>query len=170
MKRRVVALIVTFQLVAAPVQASDFAGVVTRVSDGDTVWVRPDGERRLPVKLRLQGIDAPERCQAWGEQSSAALSARVLGQRVEVHSRARDDYGRLLVELRLQSGGADIGAWMVDRGHAWSNRYRHHPGPYATQEAQARAARRGLFQDPHAELPRQFRKRHGPCGPGRARG
>ena len=163
MKRLVFALIATVLVVAAPVQASDFSGVVTRVSDGDTLWIRPDGERRRPVKLRLQGIDAPERCQAWGEQSTAALSARVLGQRVEVHSRARDDHGRLLVDLRLQRGGADIGAWMVGQGHAWSYRFRHHPGPYANQEAQARAASRGLFKDPNAEPPAQFRKRHGPC-------
>ncbi len=148
---------------AALTQAS-FSGVVSRVSDGDTVWVRPDGERRRPVKLRLQGIDAPERCQAWGAQASAALSARVLGQRVVVQGRSRDDHGRLLGDLRLHPGGEDVGAWMVDRGHAWSYRFRHHPGPYAMQEAQARAARRGLFRDPQAEPPRQFRQRHGPCG------
>lgn len=141
-----------------------FSGVVMRVSDGDTLWVRPDGQRRKPVKLRLQGIDAPERCQAWGREATAALSSRVLGQRVEVQSRASDDFGRLLVELRLARSGEDIGAWMVGAGHAWSYRFRHHPGPYASQESQARAARRGLFKDPNAEPPGQFRKRHGPCG------
>ena len=151
-------------LACATVRAEPrFDAVVTRVSDGDTVWVRRDGDRRRPVKLRLQGIDAPERCQAWGEQSSAALSARVLGRRVAVHSRASDDHGRLLGDLRLERGGADIGAWMVGQGHAWSYRFRHHPGPYANQEAQARAASRGLFKDPNAEPPAQFRKRHGPC-------
>ena len=139
------------------------AFVVSRVSDGDTLWVRPDGDRRKPVKLRLQGIDAPERCQPWGTQATAALNGRALGQRVQVQGRASDDFGRLLVELRLERGGADIGAWMVGQGHAWSPRFRHHPAAYARQEREARAARRGLFANPDAEPPRLFRKRHGPC-------
>jgi micrococcal nuclease len=139
--------------------AQAFSGVVTHVTDGDTVWVRPEGGR--PVKLRLQGIDAPERCQPWGPQAQAALASRVLHQQVQVHARARDDYQRTVGSLQLH--GEDIGAWMVREGHAWSNHYRRSLGPYAEQERQARAQRRGLFAAPAIE-PRVFRKTHGPCG------
>ncbi|MBS0437681.1 MAG: thermonuclease family protein, partial [Proteobacteria bacterium] len=59
--------------IAGPAQA--LTGIVTHVSDGDTVWVkRDDAPRRKPVKLRLAGIDAPERCQPWGAEASAALT------------------------------------------------------------------------------------------------
>jgi micrococcal nuclease len=136
-------------------------GVVTRVSDGDTIWVRPDGGGK-PVKVRVQGIDAPERCQAWGQQATAALSSRVLKRQVQVATRAYDDYQRAIGSLELD--GEDIGAWMVSEGHAWSYRYRRSLGPYATQEQQARAARRGLFASAAIE-PRVFRQQHGPCNP-----
>jgi micrococcal nuclease len=142
-------------------QAERFVAVVTHVTDGDTLWVREEGRDRKPVKLRLQGIDAPERCQAGGAEATAALTARVLHQRVEVDARATDDYQRRLVVLR--QGGEDVGAWMVEQGHAWSYRHRRARGPYAAEEAEARHARRGLFADPQALEPRVFRKRHGPC-------
>jgi endonuclease YncB( thermonuclease family) len=96
-------------------------GVVTHVSDGDTVWVQPlhGGEAH---KVRLLGIDAPEICQPWGPQSSAALHAALQGQVVEVRARTRDTYGRLLAQLTRQ--GNDVGAWMVGQGYAWSYSYK----------------------------------------------
>ncbi len=152
---------------SAPALAADerFEGVVTRVSDGDTVWVRPEVDggqpRRKPVKVRLVGLDAPERCQAHGAEASAALSDRVLGRRVQVLRRATDTHGRALGTLWL--GSQDVGAWLVREGHAWSARYRGDPGPYATEEQVARTARRGLFAAADAIEPRDFRRRHGPC-------
>jgi endonuclease YncB( thermonuclease family) len=144
---------------AQPVESRALRGEVVRVTDGDTVWVRPDG--RKPVKVRLVGIDAPERCQAWGVQAREALAARVLNRRVEVNARAHDDYGRTLGTLRLQ--GEDIEAWMVLQGHAWSYRHRRSAGPYAEQEAAARRGGRGLFADANAIEPRTFRHIHGMC-------
>ena len=70
-----------------------YSARVSRVFDGDTVWVKPlaGGQYR---KLRLEGIDAPEICQSGGEASRDALARRVLNQVVEVRVRAQDDYGR----------------------------------------------------------------------------
>lgn len=156
-------------LVGLPAQA--LTGVVTHVSDGDTVWVRPDDAppQRKPVKLRLVGIDAPERCQPWGAQATAALTARVLHRRVEVPTRGVDNHGRLLGGLFLDDG-SDVAAWMVASGHAWSSRWHRRPGPYAAQEAAARALRAGLFADALAVEPWVFRRSHGPCeAPGRVR-
>lgn len=143
-----------------------FEGVVTRITDGDTVWVRPDASdgqqaRRKPVKLRLVGLDAPERCQPHGSEAGAALAARVQDRHVTVRRRATDMHGRALGTLWL--GDQDVGAWLVAEGHAWSARYGRDPGPYAGQEQRARAAGRGLFAAPNPELPRDFRRRHGPC-------
>ena len=145
--------------------AAELEATVTRVVDGDTVWLQAtptsNGKKPKPFKLRLQGIDAPELCQAWGTQASAALTARVLMQRVQVQTRSKDDYQRTLGNIRLQ--GEDVSAWMVKQGHAWSYRYRRSNGPYAQEEQFAKSARRGLFADPAAQEPRSFRKAHGSC-------
>lgn len=163
--RLLIALVASFACGHAG--AESFSGVVTRVSDGDTVWVKPDGSTGKPVKLRLLGLDAPESCQAWGAQATAALSSRVLRQRVHVNAKATDTYQRRVVTLTL--GGEDIGAWLVSQGHAWSYGYRYHAGRYAAEEHAARAAGRGLFADPRAIEPRTFRKQHGACAFPRSR-
>jgi endonuclease YncB( thermonuclease family) len=136
-------------------------GTVVHVTDGDTLWLKPDAAGERPFKLRLAGIDAPERCQSGGAQAGAALAARVLHRRVQAVTRATDDFQRAVATVRLD--GEDIAAWLVLQGHAWTHGYRHAPGPYARQEAEARAARRGIFADPLAQDPRLFRRLHGPC-------
>jgi endonuclease YncB( thermonuclease family) len=60
-------------------------------------------------------------------------------------------------------GDVDVGAQMVRDGHAWSHRYRRDLGPYRDEEAEARTGRRGLFADPGAVSPREFRRVHGQC-------
>lgn len=135
-------------------------GTVTHVTDGDTVWVRPL-QGGSPRVLRIDGVDAPELCQPYGDTARAALVAQLLGQTVQVRVRRHDDYGRALARVSLR--GQDVGGWLVSQGHAWSYRYRRQEGPYARQEAQARANRLGLFRLAQAEQPREFRRRHGPC-------
>jgi len=137
-----------------------YAARVSRVFDGDTVWVRPlDGGRYR--KLRIDGIDAPEICQSGGLASRDALARRVLDQVVSVSVRRHDDYGRGLAKLTHQ--GDDVAAWMVAQGQAWSYRWRRSLGPFKDEEERARRARKGIFADAAAELPRAFRQRHGPC-------
>jgi len=151
-------------ILCAPVAAlgskSNWSGTVTHVSDGDTLWVRPQ-RGGAPRPVRIDGIDAPELCQVHGETARAALVGQVLGQTVQVRVRRHDDYGRALARVGLR--GQDMGAWLVSHGHAWSYRYRGKGGPYAQQEGQAKARRLGLFRQGRAELPRDFRRRHGPC-------
>lgn len=140
--------------------ATHWSGTVSHVTDGDTLWVRPR-QGGAPRKIRLDGIDAPEICQAHGPVARDALASRVLGHSVTVAARRHDDYGRTLARLSVQ--GHDVGGWMVAHGHAWSYRYRRHAGPYARQQTQAQTAQLGLFADPGAQEPRDFRKRHGTC-------
>lgn len=135
-------------------------GVVTHVTDGDTIWVRPAGAGSA-VQVRLQGIDAPEICQAFGAQARDALAARVLHRPVQVAVVTKDIYQRSVGRVSLQ--GQDIGAWMVAGGHAWSAHYQRRAGPYAQEEAAARNARRGLWLAAAPLEPRLFRKRHGSC-------
>lgn len=146
---------------AGPGVAATLNGTVSRVTDGDTVWVRPPGQR--PVAVRLVGLDAPERCQTGGSEATAALTARLLRRQVEVESVGRDDYGRTLGRLHLD--GHDIGAWLVREGHAWSAGRGREGGPYEREERSARRHRRGVFAAAAStvETPRDFRRRHGPC-------
>ncbi len=139
----------------------NWRGTVIHVTDGDSLWVRPQ-HGGMPRAIRLDGIDAPELCQSHGEAARSALVGQVLGRAVQVRVRHHDDYGRALARVRIQ--GRDVGEWLVREGHAWSYRYRGHPGPYAVLERQAREQRRGLFSEPGAQRPREFRRRHGPCG------
>ena len=98
-----IAVLAAVGLSAPSARAEVWQGAVTHVTDGDTVWVRPDGGGR-PRKVRLLGIDAPERCQAWGPEAGAALRLRVLHQAVALDDRASDVHGRRLATLvRLHS-------------------------------------------------------------------
>ena len=136
-------------------------GVVSRVVDGDTVWIKDD--YGALVKVRLLGMDAPEICQAGGPEARDALRRRVLGRVVTVSFQYRDDYGRTLG--RVYQGGEDLGRWMVGKGHAWSYGYRRNPGPYASEQASAKVAGLGLFGDASAQTPRSFRQSHSSCYP-----
>jgi micrococcal nuclease len=158
------ALLMACALQAGAAQA--WRGTVTRVSDGDTLWLRP-AHGGKPVKVRIDGIDAPEICQAGGRASRKALAARVSGRRLEVFTRGRDDYGRTVAALELD--GEDVAGWMVSQGHAWAYGLGRDEGPYAARQAAARAASRGLFSDRMALEPRLFRRQHGPCHPAAAR-
>lgn len=135
-------------------------GRASYVSDGDTLWVRPaDGGR--PMKLRLHGLDAPETCQAGGAEAKDALKRLVDKQALQVETFGKDVWGRTLARISIDHH--DLGARLVQDGHAWSDAFRDDPGPYATEEAAARRAHRGLFAQAKPERPRDFRRSHGPC-------
>lgn len=138
-------------------------GVVRYVIDGDTLVLLPDAPAGPPIRLRLRGIDAPEICQSGGVEARDAIAQRVLGRRVRASGTIDDDYGRRLATVSVD--GEDLGAWMVAQGHAWSARYRGRPGPYAREEREARAARRGVFAHDDPQPPRSFRRAHGSCHP-----
>jgi endonuclease YncB( thermonuclease family) len=134
---------------------------VTYVVDGDSIWVRSaSGER---VRLRLEGIDAPEICQPSGEQARQAMQALALDQKVWVTVRAHDVYGRAIARVVRARDRVDVARQMVREGWAWADRFHGKRSRYGRDESAARAAGRGLFAQPRPEWPGDFRKRHGPC-------
>ena len=135
--------------------------MVTHISDGDSLWIKPDAG--VAIKLRLRDVDAPEICQSWGPQSRSALESLLLHQSVNVQVSGRDSYGRSVGLVFLD--GVNIGTRQVEEGHAWSARTRWDRGPLVKQERVARALARGLHSQSDAENPRDFRKRNGPCAP-----
>jgi len=148
------------QTASPAMRASQWVGWVTKVVDGDTLHVQP-AQGGASQKLRIKGIDAPEVCQAWGLQSREALARLVWGQPVTVKLNDVDDHGRWLAQVFVN--GEDVGARLVAQGHAWSYQFRRDPGPYVFQQQQAAINRLGLFAQPQAMRPREFRQRHGPC-------
>lgn len=145
---------------APPATPRTIEGTVTRVVDGDSLWLAR--EAGAPVEVRLHGIDAPEICQAGGREAKAALEEAARGRRVAVQVRGRDEHGRTLGVV--QADGIELNRWLVAEGHAWSSRLRSDPGPYVREERMARSLRRGLHGQPGAVEPREFRRVHGPCG------
>jgi len=134
-----------------PVQAlPTWTGVVTHVVDGDTVHVRPVAGG-APRSLRLLGMDAPEICQEGGVAARDALNERVFQRQVQVQVQGTDDYGRDLVRLYLAS--EDVGQWMVQRGQAWSYRFRQDAGPYAEQSGMPRFCDAAFLPACHPKTP-----------------
>jgi endonuclease YncB( thermonuclease family) len=143
---------------AAP--ASAVEGRVQRVVDGDSLWLAPtDGS--APIEVRLQGIDAPETCQAHGAAAKAALEELVAGQTLRLRLEGRDVHGRQLGTVFV--GERNINRVMVQEGHAWSTRYKWDHGPYVADERMAKALGRGFNRAGGAVMPREFRRTHGPC-------
>lgn len=134
-------------------------GKVTWVSDGDSLWVTPAGG--AAVELRLNGVDAPEICQPWGEQAKQALAELVMGKAVRVETVGRDSHGRTLGTVFVDQ--LNVNKKLVQEGHAWSTRYKHDRGPYVADERMAKALNRGLNQGGGAVMPKDFRRDHGPC-------
>jgi len=159
-KRMLQVTILAAGLLGPALHAATFRGVVTHVTDGDSIWVRPAAGGQ-PLEIRLRGIDAPEICQQFGKPARDALVERALHRQVTVKARARDSYRRILGQVSL--GDEDLGAWMVGRGYAWSAGYRGKGGPYLALQEQARSARLGLWHSGRAVEPRLFRKQHGSC-------
>lgn len=149
---------------AAPYKPTAEAAVrvqVLHISDGDTLWVKPLADKGRRTKVRIQGIDAPELCQAGGPAAQAALQRWAQAAPLSMTVSGRDQHGRVLA--RLHSGPTDVGEALVREGQAWSYRFREDPGPYAAQERQARQDKKGVHADARALHPRDFRRRHGPC-------
>ncbi len=142
----------------------DCMGHVLHVIDGDTVWMRCNGKR---IKVRLDGIDAPEVAHPYwnqhgqpdGERARSALIDLIGGEAVTLIPNGKDKYGRTLGVLRLY--GTNINLEMVQKGWAWAYRG-FTTAPYVRAQRAARAAHRSLWALPpgEREAPWKFRHSH----------
>jgi len=144
--------------------AEEIAGRVVRVVDGDTLTVivqsvgsRVPRDHSVQHKIRLRGIDAPEKKQPFGRVAGRYLSSLVADREVRVAYTKRDRYGRILGTVYLD--GRDINLEMLKAGYAWHYKRFDSTPAYAQAEAAARAARRGLWQDKDPTEPELFRRR-----------
>lgn len=134
-------------------------GKVIGVSDGDTITILDSANAQH--KIRLTGIDAPEKAQAFGQASKQVLSKLVFNKEVEVVWGKHDRYQRILGKVVLN--GEDICLEQVRRGMAWHyKKYQNEQSQmdrekYSDAEKKARDAKIGLWIDPEPMEPAQFR-------------
>jgi micrococcal nuclease len=153
------AVMVLILWVCSAAQGASVQGVVSNVTDGDSLWLTV--QDKPPLQVRLKDIDAPEICQPWGAEAQQALEKLVLKQTVSLRIKGRDSYGRTLATVMLAD--MDVNRRLVEEGHAWSTRSRWDQGPLVKQERMAKALGRGLHAAGGAVMPRDFRQRHGSC-------
>jgi endonuclease YncB( thermonuclease family) len=131
-----------------------FTGRVVSVLDGDSLLVLRDGRQ---VEVRLYGVDAPEGGQAFGSVAKRFLSNLVFGKTVVVEVRDIDRYKRSV--SRLTVDGADVSLDIIRAGFGWHYTQYSSDARYAAAEQEARAARRGLWQDNAPIAPWNYRQR-----------
>ena len=141
-------------LVPAPQSAERFSGNVVGIADGDTISVMHNGK---PVTVRLQGIDCPEKRQAYGTRAKQFSSQHVFGQVVTVLVSGTDRYGRTLGEVILPDG-MNLNRTLVEEGLAWWYRQYSDDDALRQLEEEARAVQRGLWADRNPIPPWEFRK------------
>lgn len=161
--------IVLLTLLALAADAATLVGRVVGVADGDSLTVLDANQVRH--KVRLATIDAPEKGQAFSNRARQHLSDLVFHQEVLVEWRKRDRYGRIVGKVKVQPSDCptcpktlDVGQAQLAAGLAWW--YRRHAGEqspedrgrYESEEAEARARRRGLWRDPAPVPPWEFRR------------
>ncbi|ODU01990.1 MAG: hypothetical protein ABS79_00985 [Planctomycetes bacterium SCN 63-9] len=149
-------LILACLISAAPSPPSDFPGRVVGVSDGDTVTVLTGAKQQ--VRVRLWGIDAPESGQDFGQRAKQAASDLAFGRQVTVKVHTTDRYGRTVAEIILPDGRS-LNRELVRSGWAWWYRqYAPADRELASLEAEAKAAKRGLWSGPNPVAPWEWRR------------
>ena len=145
--------------------AETYKGKVVRVADGDTITVLRD---KRPQKIRLHGIDTPEKAQAFGQQAKKFTTALVAGKVVRVKVMATDRYGRTVGVVHL--GAKCLNEALLRAGLAWHYKQYSKSKRYAALEVEARRKKRGLWAHKDPTPPWLWRRQNRSSGrrPGRA--
>ena len=140
--------------------SQEFTAKVIAVLDGDTVLVK---RAKGLVKIRLVGIDAPEKLQTFGETSKHSLSDMVMGKQVTIKSQAIDKYGRMVASINVN--GLDVNAEQIRRGMAWENSNFHSDKKLLALQEEAKQEPRGLWALSDPMPPWDWRKQHPSIAP-----
>lgn len=134
---------------------ADFSGPVVSILDGDTIEVLHNNRAE---RIRLNGIDCPEKGQAYGKKAKQAASALVFGKEVTLQTHGKDKYGRTVADVLLPDG-TNVNQMLVKDGWCWWYR-KYAPGNVILEELErrARGSGLGLWADPHPVPPWIYRK------------
>ena len=138
------------------IEAADFIGPVVSILDGDTLEVL---HHQHPERIRLSGIDCPEKGQAYGQKAKQAASALVFGKDVTIQTHGKDKYKRTIADVLLPDG-MSLNQELVKQGWCWWYR-KYAPGDTVLEELEksAREAKKGLWADSQPVPPWEWRKR-----------
>ncbi len=156
MKKRSSLVLSLAVLVLFPSLSWAWSGKVVGLTDGDRITVLHAGRGE---RIRLYGIDCPEKRQAFGTRAKQATSALVFGKIAEVEPVDQDRYGRTVVLVTV--GATLVNEELVRPGLAWVyTRYckRAVCREWERLEAEAREGRHGLWADPRPVPPWEFRR------------
>ena len=145
-------------LVAIPSSAhGDHVGKVISVIDGDTIEVLHEQERE---RIRLHGIDCPEKGQAFGKNAKQATSQLLFGKDVGLHTHGRDKHGRTIADVLL-ADGTNVSQTLVRAGWCWwYPEYAPKDLALEQSEQEAKEAKRGLWSDSDPVPPWLYRRLH----------
>ncbi len=149
-------LVIIF-LILAVQSASAWSGKVVKVADGDTITVRRD---RTQIRIRLHGIDTPERKQAFGKKAKQFTARLTSGKTVEVERTDTDKYGRTVALISV--GGINVNEALIESGFAWVYRKyckQAYCRDWLQLEQHARTVRIGLWRDKNPIPPWEWRKK-----------
>jgi len=127
---------------------------VIAVKDGDTIDLLRNGET---IKVRLYGVDSPEKAQDYGQKAKDFTSTLAFGKQVRLIEHNKDRYGRTVGTIILPDG-KNLNEELVRNGYAWHYKAYSNDKKLADMEADARRYKRGLWQDPNPTPPWDFRK------------
>ena len=165
---RRIALALTFLLYPSFVIAGVIEGIAVNVIDGDTITVLDSN--KVQHRVRIAGIDAPEKNQPFGNASRKRLGESVARKEVRVEFEKHDRYGRIDGKVLVNPPDCptcgktlDVGLAQITTGTAWWYRkYANEQSPedqgwYEFAEQEARAKNIGLWRDTNSTPPRKFR-------------
>ena len=141
--------------------AKTIEGLVVGVADGDTITVLD--QQKNTYKIRLQGIDAPEKKQAFGEKSKQSLHDLVHSKQVRIEYDKEDKYGRIVGKVTVDD--VDVCLQQLVLGMAWHyKKYQNEQSAsdravYSETELKAKSLKLGLWTDDSPMPPWEFRKK-----------
>jgi len=154
-------VLVIFLFLSTFANAKTIEGLVVGVSDGDTITVLD--QQKNSYKIRLQGIDAPEKKQAFGEKSKQSLHDLVHSKQVRIEYDKEDKYGRIVGKVTVDD--VDVCLEQLVLGMAWHyKKYQNEQSVsdralYSDTELKSKSLKLGLWTDDTPMPPWEFRKK-----------
>jgi endonuclease YncB( thermonuclease family) len=154
-------ILVLFLFLSNFANAKTIEGLVVGVADGDTITILD--QQKNTYKIRLQGIDAPEKNQAFGEKSKQSLHNLVHSKQVSIEYDKEDKYGRIVGKVTVDD--VDVCLQQLVLGMAWHyKKYQNEQSVsdralYSDTELKSKSLKLGLWSDDTPMPPWEFRKK-----------
>ena len=145
-------LLLTLLFLCSFTKGDTLMGKCIRVSDGDTITIMYNGEK---VRVRLYGIDAPEKGQDFSKKASSFVYDLCQNKQVRVEVKGTDQYKRVLGVV--YAGSVNVNEELLKNGLAWRYKY-NKDKHYLELQNQAKSKKLGLWSDKNPIDPWQYRK------------